>query len=64
MKYHINGFESGGTLLKIGSKYKNVRFDVGAKSLFHMNVQLSRKVNYHVSIGIFGSGLIGGGFDD
>jgi RHS repeat-associated protein len=61
---HINGFESGGTLLKIGSKYKNVRFDVGAKSLFHMNVQLAKKVNYHVPIGIFGSGFIGGGFDD
>ena len=61
---HINGFESGGTILKIGSKYKNVRFDVGVQSLFHMNVQISKTLNYHIPIGIFGSGLIGGGMND
>ena len=57
---HSNS-EAGGTLLKIGSKHKNVRFDVGSDSLFHMNIQLSKKKNYHFSIGKWGAGF-GGGF--
>ena len=57
---HPQGYEAGGTLLKIGSKYENIRFDVGSKSLFHMNVQLSKAVNYHIPIGALGSGLLGG----
>lgn len=28
---HPKAFETGGTMLKIGSKYKNIRFDVGSK---------------------------------
>lgn len=57
---HPQSYEAGGTLLKIGSKYKNIRFDVGSKSLFHMNIQLGKNANYHLPIGIFGSGLWGG----
>ena len=57
---HPQGKEIGGTLLKIGSKYKNIRFDVGSKSLFHMNVQLSKKINLHLPLGIVESGLGGG----
>lgn len=53
-------YEAGGTLLKIGSKYKNIRFDVGSTSLFHMNIQFAKATNYHIPIGIFGSGLWGG----
>ncbi len=61
---HPNGYEAGGTILKFGSKYSNLRFDVGSKSLFHMNVQFSKNANYHVPIGILGSGLSGGLEDD
>ena len=56
---HPKGMEPGGTLLKIGSKYKNIRFDVGTKSLFHMNIQFSKTTNFHIPIGILGSGLWG-----
>ena len=52
-------YESGGTLLKIGSKAKNVRIDVGAKSLLHMNIEI-RKSNIHVPLGKIASGLYGG----
>ena len=57
---HPQAYEAGGTLLKIGSKYKNIRFDVGSNSLFHMNIQLAKTANYHLPIGILGSGLWGG----
>ena len=57
---HPQAREAGGTLLKIGSKYKNVRFDVGSKSLFHMNIQFSKAANYHIPIGILGAGMWGG----
>ena len=57
---HPKAYEAGGTLLKIGSKYKNIRFDVGSKSLFHMNIQVAKSVNYHLPIGMFGAGLLGG----
>lgn len=57
---HPQAYEAGGTLLKIGSKYKNIRFDVGSNSLFHMNIQLAKTANYHLPIGIWGSGLWGG----
>ena len=36
-------YEFGGTMLKNGSKYKNIRFDVGTRNLFHMNTQLAKK---------------------
>jgi len=55
---HVNFHEAGGTLLKIGTKATNIRFDVGVKSLLHMNVQITK--NIHVPIGIWGSGLYGG----
>ena len=57
---HPQAHEGGGTLLKIGNKYKNIRFDVGSNSLFHMNIQLSKTANRHLPIGILGSGLWGG----
>ena len=57
---HPNGYEVGGTLLKIGSKYKNVRIDVGIKQLLHINVQLSKQINKHLRLGIIGAGLLGG----
>lgn len=57
---HPQAYEAGGTLLKIGSKYKNIRFDVGSNSLFHMNIQLAKTANYHLSIGMLGAGLRGG----
>lgn len=57
---HPQAYEAGGTLLKIGSKYKNIRFDVGSNSLFHMNIQLAKTANYHIPIGILGSGMWGG----
>ena len=57
---HPQAYEAGGTLLKIGSKYKNIRFDVGSNSLFHMNIQLSKTANYHFPIGMLGAGLWGG----
>jgi RHS repeat-associated protein len=57
---HPQAYEAGGTLLKIGSKYKNIRFDVGSNSLFHMNIQLAKTANYHLPIGMLGSGLWGG----
>ncbi len=57
---HPQAYEAGGTLLKIGSKYNNIRFDVGSNSLFHMNIQLTKTVNYHIPIGVLGSGLFGG----
>ena len=57
---HPQGYEAGGTLLKIGSKYKNIRFDVGIKSMFHINIQLAKNMNYHIPLGIFGSGMLGG----
>ena len=57
---HPQSYEAGGTLLKIGSKYRNIRFDVGSNSLFHMNIQLAKTANYHLPIGIFGAGLWGG----
>ena len=57
---HPKAFETGGTMLKIESKYKNIRFDVGSKSLFHMNIQLSKAANHHLPIGIFGAGILGG----
>ncbi len=55
---HKNFYESGGTLLKIGSKAKNIRLDVGAKTLLHLNFQFTK--NLHVPIGIIGSGIYGG----
>ena len=55
---HVKFHEAGGTLLKIGTKASNIRFDVGVKSLFHMNVQFG--TNIHVPIGILGSGMYGG----
>ena len=61
---HPQSYEAGGTLLKIGSKYKNIRLDVGSNSLFHMNIQLAKTANYHLPIGILGSGLWGGIFRD
>ena len=57
---HPQAHEAGGTLLKIGSKYKNIRIDVGSKSLLHMNIQLAKAANYHISVGIFGAGVWGG----
>ena len=57
---HPQSYEAGGTLLKIGSKYKNIRFDVGSNSLFHMNIQLAKTANYHLPIGMLGAGLCGG----
>ena len=57
---HPQAYEAGGTLLKIGSKYKNIRFDVGSNSMFHMNIQFAKAANYHLPIGILGSGLWGG----
>ena len=57
---HPQSYEAGGTLLKIGSKHKNIRFDVGSNSLFHMNIQLAKATNYHLPIGILGAGLCGG----
>ena len=57
---HPQAYEAGGTLLKIGSKYKNIRFDVGSNSLFHMNIQLAKTANYHIPIGMLGAGLWGG----
>ena len=57
---HPQGHEIGGTILKIGSKYENVRFDVGSDSLFHMNIQFSKIDNYHIPIGIIGTGVFGG----
>lgn len=54
------GIMAGGTLLKIGNKYKYIRFDVGSKSLFHMNIQLTKTANYHLLIGVFGAGFWGG----
>jgi len=57
---HPKGYEAGGTLLKIGSKHENIRFDVGSKSLFHINIQLSKAVNYHIPIGTLVSGFLGG----
>lgn len=57
---HPQAYEAGGTLLKIGSKYKNIRFDVGSNSLFHMNIQLAKTANYHLPIGMLGAGLWGG----
>ncbi|MDO4378455.1 MAG: hypothetical protein Q4C64_04795, partial [Erysipelotrichia bacterium] len=51
--------DAGGTLLKIGSKYKNIRFDVGWDSLFHMNIEFSKRANYHLPIGMLISGLWG-----
>jgi RHS repeat-associated protein len=55
---NVNFREAGGTLLKLGTKASNIRFDVGAKSLFHMNAQFG--TNIHVPIGTIGSGLYGG----
>ena len=57
---HPQAYEAGGTLLKIGSKYKNIRFDVGSNSLLHMNIQLAKTANYHIPIGIWGAGVWGG----
>ena len=57
---HPQAYEAGGTLLKIGSKYKNIRFDVGSNSLFHINIQLAKTKNYHLPFGILLSGLMGG----
>ena len=57
---HPQAYEAGGTLLKIGSKYKNIRFDVGSNSMFHMNIQLAKNANYHLPIGMLGAGLWGG----
>ena len=57
---HPQAYEAGGTLLKIGSKYKNIRLDVGSNSLFHMNIQLAKTANYHLPIGMLGAGLWGG----
>ena len=57
---HPQGYEAGGTVVKIGSKYENIRFDVGSNSMFHLNIQLSKAENYHIPIGICGSGLLGG----
>ena len=57
---HPKAFETGGTMLKIGSKYKNIRFDVGSNSMFHMNIQLAKNANYHLPIGMLGAGLWGG----
>ena len=57
---HPQAYEAGGTLLKIGSKYKNIRFDVGSNRLFHMNIQLAKTANYHIPIGMLGAGLWGG----
>jgi len=48
---HTKAYEAGGTLIKIGSKYKNIRFDVGAKSLLHMNVQLTKRPNFLIIFG-------------
>ena len=61
---HPKAYEAGGTLLKIGSKYKNIRFDVGSKSMFHMNIQLAKKSNHHLPLGMLGAGLWGGISDD
>lgn len=57
---HPQAYEAGGTLLKIGSKYRNIRFDVGSNSMFHMNIQLAKTANYHLPIGMVGAGLWGG----
>ena len=57
---HPQAYEAGGTLLKIGSKYRNIRFDVGSNSMFHMNIQLAKTANYHLPIGMLGAGLWGG----
>ena len=38
----------------------NVRLDVGAKSMLHMNIQLSKAKNIHIALGTIGSGIWGG----
>jgi hypothetical protein len=53
-----NTYENGGTLLKIGSKARNIRFDVGSSNLFHLNIDFAK--NIHVPLGTIGSGLYGG----
>jgi RHS repeat-associated protein len=55
---HKDFFESGGTLLKIGSRARNVRLDVGGRSLLHLNAEFLR--NLHIPIGTIGSGIYGG----
>jgi hypothetical protein len=55
---HVKFYDSGGTLLKIGTKASNIRFDVGYIRLLHMNVEFGK--NIHIPIGIFGSGMYGG----
>ena len=56
--------ESGGTLLKIGSMVrhgKNVRIDVGIKTFLHINVEIGR--NWHIMIGKYVAGILGGLMD-
>ena len=45
-------------MLKIGSKSKNVRLDVGSRSLLHINIQFAK--NIHAPVGIVGAGIYGG----
>lgn len=58
---HLQHYEAGGTLLKVGNMArhgKNIRLDVGVKSLLHLNVQFG--TNYHFFIGRYLAGIIGG----
>jgi len=41
-------------------KRQKTSIKVGSKSLFHMNIQLTKTANYHLPIGVFGAGLWGG----
>ncbi len=59
---NLGHYEAGGTLLKVGnivSRYgKNVRFDVGARTFLHLNIQLAK--NYHLYFAKYLAGIIGG----
>lgn len=57
---HLKHYEGWGTLIKIGNlarKGKNIRIDVGAESLLHLNIQFRK--NFHILFGKYLSGIIG-----
>ncbi len=61
---HLKHYEGGGTLIKIGNlarKGKNIRIDVGAESLLHLNIQFRK--NFHILFGKYLSGIIGGFYE-
>lgn len=58
---NLQHIEAGGTLIKIGNLAragKNIRLDVGVKSLLHINIQINK--NIHIFIGKYLAGIIGG----